>query len=117
MMPAVTSHRMIIRDVRMVMQRGAWRRRRPPASGQNGRDDPGSAPTKGRLLLATPPLEDPNFDRTVIYVLEHHDEGALGAGAQPAQPRGARRAARRLGRPADATRRWCSSAARSSPTR
>jgi putative transcriptional regulator len=38
----------------------------------------GSTPTKGRLLLATPPLEDPNFDRTVIYVLEHHDEGALG---------------------------------------
>jgi putative transcriptional regulator len=37
-----------------------------------------SAPTKGRLLLATPPLEDPNFDRTVIYVLEHHDDGALG---------------------------------------
>ena len=38
----------------------------------------GSTPTKGRLLIATPPLEDPNFDRTVIYVLEHHDEGALG---------------------------------------
>jgi putative transcriptional regulator len=38
----------------------------------------GIAPTKGRLLLATPPLEDPNFDRTVIFVLEHHDEGALG---------------------------------------
>jgi putative transcriptional regulator len=37
-----------------------------------------SAPTKGRLLLATPPLEDPNFDRTVIYVLEHQEEGALG---------------------------------------
>lgn len=37
-----------------------------------------SPPTKGRLLIATPPLEDPNFDRTVIYVLEHHDEGALG---------------------------------------
>ncbi len=34
--------------------------------------------TKGRLLLATPPLEDPNFDRAVVYVLEHHDEGALG---------------------------------------
>lgn len=29
-------------------------------------------------MLATPPLDDPNFDRTVIYVLEHHDEGALG---------------------------------------
>lgn len=39
---------------------------------------PGSSPTKGRLLVATPPLEDPNFDRTVIYVIEHHDEGALG---------------------------------------
>jgi putative transcriptional regulator len=38
----------------------------------------GSTPTKGRLLLATPPLEDPNFDRAVIYVLEHHDDGALG---------------------------------------
>lgn len=39
---------------------------------------PGRSPTKGRLLLATPPLEDPNFDRAVVYVLEHHDEGALG---------------------------------------
>ncbi|HEY5664100.1 MAG TPA: YqgE/AlgH family protein [Ilumatobacter sp.] len=39
---------------------------------------PGSALTKGRLLVATPPLEDPNFDRTVVYVLEHHTEGALG---------------------------------------
>ena len=38
-----------------------------------------SAPViKGRLLLAAPPLEDPNFDRTVIYMLEHHDEGAVG---------------------------------------
>ncbi len=46
--------------------------------GHDGRVIPGSPPTKGRLLLATPPLEDPNFDRTVIYVLEHHDEGALG---------------------------------------
>ncbi len=39
---------------------------------------PGVSPTKGRLLLATPPLDDPNFDRTVIYMLEHHDDGALG---------------------------------------
>jgi putative transcriptional regulator len=39
---------------------------------------PGSAPTKGRLLVATPPLEDPNFDRTVVYMLEHHEEGAVG---------------------------------------
>lgn len=33
---------------------------------------------KGRLLLATPPLVDPNFDRTVVLVLEHNDDGALG---------------------------------------
>lgn len=39
---------------------------------------PGASQTKGRLLLATPPLEDPNFDRTVIYVIEHHTDGALG---------------------------------------
>lgn len=45
---------------------------------QNGPVIPGSSPTKGRLLVATPPLEDPNFDRTVVYMLEHHDEGALG---------------------------------------
>ncbi len=38
----------------------------------------GSASTKGRLLVATPPLEDPNFDRTVVYMLEHRDDGALG---------------------------------------
>jgi len=34
--------------------------------------------TKGRLLVATPLLGDPNFERTVILVLEHTDEGALG---------------------------------------
>jgi len=39
---------------------------------------PGSAPTTGCLLVATPPLGDPNFDRTVVYVLEHNDDGVLG---------------------------------------
>ena len=33
---------------------------------------------KGKLLVANPALEDPNFDRTVVLVLEHHDEGAVG---------------------------------------
>ncbi len=32
----------------------------------------------GRLLVAAPSLRDPNFDRTVVLVLEHADEGALG---------------------------------------
>jgi putative transcriptional regulator len=35
-------------------------------------------PTKGMLLVATPPLADPNFDRTVVLVLEHSDAGAVG---------------------------------------
>lgn len=38
----------------------------------------GATPTKGRLLLATPQLDDPNFERVVIYVLEHHEGGAVG---------------------------------------
>jgi putative transcriptional regulator len=33
---------------------------------------------RGRLLVATPPLVDPNFDRSVVLMLEHGDEGALG---------------------------------------
>jgi len=46
--------------------------------GQTGGMFPGALPTKGRLLVATPPLEDPHFDRTVVFVLEHHDDGAIG---------------------------------------
>ena len=30
------------------------------------------------LLLATPPLDDPNFDRSVVYMMEHSIEGAVG---------------------------------------
>jgi putative transcriptional regulator len=37
-----------------------------------------SPQTKGRLLLATPPLTDPSFDRSVVYVLEHNEDGAIG---------------------------------------
>src|SRR2546427_3512439 len=33
---------------------------------------------RGRLLVATPALGDPNFDRTVVLILEHTPEGALG---------------------------------------
>jgi putative transcriptional regulator len=33
---------------------------------------------KGRLLVATPPLVDPNFDRSVVLLLEHGDDGSLG---------------------------------------
>jgi putative transcriptional regulator len=33
---------------------------------------------RGRLLVATPPLVDSNFDRSVVLLLEHGEEGALG---------------------------------------
>ena len=33
---------------------------------------------KGRLLVATPALFDPNFRRTVVLVGEHGEEGAMG---------------------------------------
>lgn len=32
----------------------------------------------GRLLVAAPALADPNFERTVILMLSHDDDGALG---------------------------------------
>ena len=34
--------------------------------------------TKGSLLVAVPLLDEPNFHRTVIYMIEHTDDGALG---------------------------------------
>ncbi|HRD70490.1 MAG TPA: YqgE/AlgH family protein [Legionella sp.] len=30
------------------------------------------------LLIAMPSLNDPNFERTVIYICEHHDQGSVG---------------------------------------
>ena len=33
---------------------------------------------RGQLLIAGPTLEDPNFWRTVVLVVEHSEEGALG---------------------------------------
>lgn len=32
----------------------------------------------GRLLVASPALADPNFDRAVVLLLDHDDEGSLG---------------------------------------
>lgn len=32
----------------------------------------------GRLLVATPVIGDPNFERTVVLLLEHGDDGAFG---------------------------------------
>ncbi len=35
-------------------------------------------PAKGRLVVASPSLEDPNFRRTVVFLLAADDDGALG---------------------------------------
>jgi putative transcriptional regulator len=37
-----------------------------------------SGPLRGRLLVASPRLGDPNFDRAVVVVLDHTPDGALG---------------------------------------
>src|SRR5438045_9753914 len=36
------------------------------------------ASLRARLLVATPVLGDPNFDRTVVLILEHTPEGVVG---------------------------------------
>ncbi|WP_078121157.1 YqgE/AlgH family protein [Thiosocius teredinicola] len=37
-----------------------------------------SASLKNQLLIAMPSLEDPNFSRTVTYICEHSEQGAMG---------------------------------------
>lgn len=34
--------------------------------------------TAGKLLVASPDLSDPNFERSVIYVIDHDEGGAIG---------------------------------------
>jgi putative transcriptional regulator len=36
------------------------------------------ASLKGKLLIASPSIHDPNFRRTVIYMTEHGEDGAMG---------------------------------------
>ena len=35
-------------------------------------------PEKGRLLISEPSLPDPNFERTVVLLCEHNEEGSFG---------------------------------------
>lgn len=48
--------------------------------GDMGRDVTADGPRfrRGRLLVAAPSLLDPNFHRTVVLMLEHSEDGALG---------------------------------------
>jgi putative transcriptional regulator len=49
-----------------------------PRLGQNVDMERRAPSTRRRLLVAAPPLDDPNFDRTVVFVLEHDSAGAVG---------------------------------------
>ncbi len=40
--------------------------------------DPMGESLRGKLLVASPALVDPNFARTVIFITEHNEEGAMG---------------------------------------
>jgi putative transcriptional regulator len=39
---------------------------------------PGAEAAPGALLVASPNLSDPNFRRTVVYLVEHRAQGSLG---------------------------------------
>lgn len=47
------------------------------AAGQPGAE-PAAASLAGRFLVATEALDDPNFSRTVVYLIQHDAEGAAG---------------------------------------
>ncbi len=41
-------------------------------------DDAPEENLRGKLLIASPALDDPNFARSVVLITEHSDEGAMG---------------------------------------
>ncbi len=47
-------------------------------SGQEPEQDKAETSLRGRLLIASPALVDPNFARTVVLITEHAAEGAMG---------------------------------------
>jgi putative transcriptional regulator len=50
----------------------------PTAAGTTERALTGPENFTGKLLVAAPTMEDPHFEKTVIFVVEHSEEGALG---------------------------------------
>ena len=49
---------------------------RPAKDAPNRDKDPDSL--TGKFLVAAPTMDDPNFSKTVIFILEHDEHGALG---------------------------------------
>jgi putative transcriptional regulator len=52
---------------------------------------------RGQLLVAGPSLLDPNFQRTVVLIVEHEDEGAMGLVLNRPSPIAAEQAIPELG--------------------
>ena len=48
------------------------------ASAAHVEDPPSRESLAGQFLVATPELNDPNFDHTVVYMIEHDATGAMG---------------------------------------
>lgn len=61
-----------LRETGPTPERGAGHLPRPRRSGPN------RAPAAGMLLVAAPELLDPNFYRTVVYLVAHGDDGSAG---------------------------------------
>ncbi len=57
-----------------------------------------AASFKGKLLVASPLLQDPNFYRTVVFLFEHGEDGAVGTVLNRPTNRAGRRAPARVGR-------------------
>ncbi len=49
-----------------------------PAKSGKSAETPVSGNTTGKLLVASPSMRDPRFAETVIFMVEHNSEGALG---------------------------------------
>ena len=50
----------------------------PPNSAVNGQVVDRSDYFPGQLLVASPKMRDPRFHKSVVYLVEHNDKGALG---------------------------------------
>ncbi len=50
----------------------------PSGAGMKEGAHPDPQSLKGKLLVASPDMADPHFEKTVIIMVEHNEEGALG---------------------------------------
>ncbi|MFZ0694809.1 MAG: YqgE/AlgH family protein [Alphaproteobacteria bacterium] len=52
----------------------------PPGQAPNDTPNPAQDPDNltGKFIVAAPTMDDPNFSKTVIFILDHNEHGALG---------------------------------------